>query len=392
MSKLLLSIDDCVFKHNGIYYVKSVDVADLLSRYGRVFEQVRVVARIVDSDELSDNAILIDDKCLEVYEVPLFKGIKQYVSSFPIIKKRLRNVTDGCDACVLRMPSNLGHLVWKRVVAAKIPYAVEVVYDSYGGYHYQTGLYRILGMVIHKNLQRTCFGADGVACVTERYLQKYYYTKKSTGFTSHYSSIFLDKSFYSAPRNWVAKDVYTIAHIAQPIVVTNGRKGHVEVIKALALLKQEGYNVRVRFAGHGNPEELLRLRNLAERLGVADRVEFVGLLPKQELRKLLLESDLYVMPTRAEGLPRAIIEAMAVGLPCISTRVSGNPELLQSQYLLDYDDVRGLADTIKTFITDAQAYEEASNYNFANSLKYERSILQKRRDEFYSNLKRLKII
>ena len=68
-------------------------------------------------------------------------------------------------------------------------------------------------------------------------------------------------------------------------------------------------------------------RNLkkAKDLGIDDFVEFTGLLASaSEVRQKLKDSDMYVFPTLAEGLPRGIIEAMAVGLPCISSPV-GDP-------------------------------------------------------------------
>ncbi len=88
-----------------------------------------------------------------------------------------------------------------------------------------------------------------------------------------------------------------------------------------------------------------------------------------------MESNLAVLPTKAEGLPRVVIESMAMGLPCISSNVSGNQELLDEEYLLEYSDIDALANTIIHVISDSVEYESVSARNFENSKKYEASNL-----------------
>ena len=157
----------------------------------------------------------------------------------------------------------------------------------------------------------------------------------------------------------------------------------------MKILKDEGVIVNLTFAGEDWDNGFELLGNYAKELGVEKQVEFAGFLNRQQLSDMLDESDLFVLPTRAEGLPRVIIEAMAKGLPCVSTKVSGNHELLANEYLVDYDDVPALAKSIKTLVTDKTAYEKASKDNFENSQQYESSLLEVRRNKFYQQLKDL---
>lgn len=170
-------------------------------------------------------------------------------------------------------------------------------------------------------------------------------------------------------------------------VVYNGRKGYIEVLKALKLLKEKGVIVNVQFAGEDYFGGITKLKKLAQKLSVDKQIGFLGYLSREELSNFLDGADLYVMPTRAEGLPRVIIEAMAKGLPCISTNVSGNGELIDSEFLIEYEDVQGLANKIEKLVSSKEVYERLSEENFNNSLKYEASILEKRRDLFYSKLR-----
>ena len=179
----------------------------------------------------------------------------------------------------------------------------------------------------------------------------------------------------------------TIAHVANKIFF-EGRKGHKESIEAIALLKKNGIHVNIKFAGAIVDNNSQKLMNYAEHLGVSSHVSFVGYIDRNQLDQFLTTADLFILPTKAEGLPRVLIEAMAKGLPCISTRVSGNSELIGDEFLVSYNDVAGLAEKISVFVSNKEVYEKESERNFIKSLSYESSLLQQRRDEFYSQLKK----
>ena len=159
------------------------------------------------------------------------------------------------------------------------------------------------------------------------------------------------------------------------------------MIDAVKILKDRGFLVDVSFAGKDYYNGVPQLEQYAKEMGVGDRVHFAGFLSREALENYLEQSDLYVMPTRAEGLPRVIIEAMAKGLPCLTTDVSGNSELVDKEQMFDFDNPTEIADKIERIITSPELYEEVSKSNFERSLQYEAEILQKRRDDFYYKLK-----
>jgi len=386
--KLLLVCDDTIISCEGKYYFPSQERYDFYCRYLRVFEELRLGARVEYQQKLNQAWIPITcESRLEYYPLPSFHGPKEYLRQYLATGKIMRHIVDGCDAAVLRLPSTVAQRAYRQVRKAGIPYAVEVVFDSYDGYKSATKLsLRIIYYIIYRQLVDACRNADGVSCVTEHYLQRRYFSTKPNAFTSHYSSLALDKSFYGAARTFPQKKEFVIAHTAKQVMF-KGRKGHNELIQAAKLLKDQGIYVQVHFAGNDYNDGIRQLTEFAESLGVAEQIHFVGFLNRSELSDFLDKSDLYVLPTKAEGLPRVIIEAMAKGLPCITTPVSGNPELLPEHFLVDYDDVQTLANRIAELVTSEQCYEKASLDNFQQSRKYEASLLQKRRDEFYTELK-----
>lgn len=102
-------------------------------------------------------------------------------------------------------------------------------------------------------------------------------------------------------------------------------KGFAVLIEALALLRERGVEAELRIVGDGPTRGALEAQIAA--LGLADRVTLTGELPPAEVSRELAGSDLFCMASFSEGLPVSIMEAMAVGVPVVSTWIAGIPEL-----------------------------------------------------------------
>jgi glycosyltransferase involved in cell wall biosynthesis len=107
----------------------------------------------------------------------------------------------------------------------------------------------------------------------------------------------------------------------------------------------------------------------------------------EEVRAQLDQADLFILPSRQEGLPRAMVESMARALPCIGSRVGGIPELLASDDLVPPGDVMALAEKIREVLTDPQRLAAMSLRNLTLSRQYHEEILRKTRFRFYEHLK-----
>ena len=164
---------------------------------------------------------------------------------------------------------------------------------------------------------------------------------------------------------------------------------NIQLIKMLRLLKERNLTPKVSIVGVDYRNGISMLQKKCEELGVEQQVTFTGRLNRSKLSETLETGDLFVFPTAAEGLPRVVIEAMAKGLPCVISDVSGNPELVSDDMLVNYLDVEQLTNKVERLIKDKVLYETTSRHNYQRSLDYEASILEKRRDEFYKKLKAL---
>lgn len=387
MAKLLISCDDYIFRFDGKYYFKNKEWYDFYQRYLRVFDALKICNRVIDEQELKNNRILCDDNRIEIHPLPIFHGPIQYAKQYFAIGRSMKSAVNGCDAAILRLPSTVAQRLSKQVIKAGIPFATEIVFDARDGAETSNNLIeKLLWFIIDKQMRTTCLKADGVACVTANYLQQRYFSVKPYHFENNYSTLALEKSFFTGPRKFPKKKVLSIAHVDLQIGL-HSRKGTDIIIQALAKLKQKGIYLNINFAGDDWDNSTEKILAYADEYGIKEQVACPGFLTRLQLDKFLNESDLFVLPTKAEGLPRVIIEAIAKGLPTVTTPASGNPELIPAHYLVDFFDVDTLANRIEELATNMEAYEKASSVNYQHSLQYEASILQRRRDLFYTELK-----
>lgn len=106
----------------------------------------------------------------------------------------------------------------------------------------------------------------------------------------------------------------------------NVQKGLDHLLRAYASIKDQVAEADLWLVGHGPERD--RLEKLAATLGIAEKVHFFGWLAPEEIKILYSTCDLFVLPSLDEGMPNALLEAMAVGLPCLGTKVAGTSDLI----------------------------------------------------------------
>jgi sugar transferase (PEP-CTERM/EpsH1 system associated) len=150
-----------------------------------------------------------------------------------------------------------------------------------------------------------------------------------------------------------------IGTVGRPMKVKN----HQLMIRALKRLREQGYPVHFAIVGD-TPLRSLKdeLVALAQSLGVADRVHFLGF--QSDVPGYLNMFDIFVLPSLSEGCSNVIQEAMATGLPIVASRVGGNPELVQdgeTGLLFESNSVEALARALQTLLDDPQKAQALGN-------------------------------
>lgn len=143
------------------------------------------------------------------------------------------------------------------------------------------------------------------------------------------------------------------------------RKGVDILITSMVLLKTRNVDCQLTVGGGGDLEGF---RKLAAEKGVGDRITFLGWVGEEAVHDLLVTSDVFVLPSRAENQPVAILEAMARGLPVVSTKIGAIPEQVldgNSGYLVPPGDAEALADALAKLLTDPRRRQEFGNAAYA---------------------------
>lgn len=338
-----------------------------IERYLSLDDNVIVYARVVDEDQFENRWSLISSRVRIVGDNTLSgSGLKELVKQ--------------ADGIIVRLPSFLGNRACAIAHALNKPYLVEMVGCAWDSLVNHGMIGKMIAPCYYVLTKRNVYRASHVLYVTERFLQNRYPTK---GQVMSCSDVAIEVN-----RNEVlSRRLNRINSQRQHLVIgTIGAvdvsyKGQAEVIKALGILKGRGdARFEYQLVGNGNRSALMQVVNECH---VFKQVSFVGGVPHEEINDWLDSIDVYIQPSRTEGLPRAVIEAQGRGLPCFGTRVGGIPELLREDALFDMD--KNVAKTIANLLQSITATKEIelAMDNLARAERFNSSCLDERRDSFY---------
>jgi len=163
----------------------------------------------------------------------------------------------------------------------------------------------------------------------------------------------------------------------------NANKNHIQALKALSKLTKTNFHYLI--VGNGESEQ--KLKKAVDELMLQDKVSFLGF--RRDVPELLTASDVFILTSRREGLPKAVLEAMAVGLPIIATDVRGNRDLVKSGengYLVPLDDVEQTAIAIERLINSENLRRSMGEKSKELVKQYDLQCILKEMEEIYDNI------
>ncbi|WP_407572316.1 glycosyltransferase [Deinococcus altitudinis] len=360
------------------------------ARYLMVFSDVRVVARVREVPSVGGSMKPASGDGVAFAAVPHFLGPRQYLQRSVQVRRAIGKAVRDPQAGVvlLRVPGTLSSVAFAAL--GKRRFAAEVVGDPYDQHapgvrdHPLQALFR---RIYTRQMTEQCRRSSVTAYVTAEALQRRYPT---SGQAFALSDVDLPPEAYSArPRIWHPEPHEAVMVCTLELNI----KGVDVAIAAVRVLRDRGVDVRLRIVGDG----LLRpeFERQAADLGVADQVLFVGAVAGGEaVRAQLDQGDVFLMPSRQEGLPRAMVEAMARGLPALGAEIGGIPELLGPHELFALSGTTALqaetvADALQRLLADPARYGALSARNLEVAHGYANAALKDTRLRFYQAVRAL---
>lgn len=375
--KILFTSEAVVEICNGKYYKTSFQpFIERYSSFGKV-----VFCAFCRNVEKSGQSVL-DTSNVEFLFMEKETNPKTLIGARKRNIAKLQKAVAECDIVVSHLPSDIGMHAVEICKKTGKPYFLGVVgcaWDAYWNYSWQG---KIVAPYLMWKMKKVVSMSPFAFYVTQQFLQSRY---PCSGTTIGCSNVEID----TPSEETLQRRLKTIDSIKEEVkIVTvaavNVRyKGQEFVIRALKKLNTElGHKYHYYLIGGGDNSFL---KGVAEEAGVTQYVHFVGPKPHEEIDHLLDEMHVYIQPSRQEGLPRAVIEAMSRALPVFGARTAGIPELLLPECVFNNCDVAKIEELLHGL--DKNTMVKYAKRNFNEAKNYASPMLNARRTVFYTNIK-----
>ena len=331
----------------------------------------------IDPKEISKFTKFSDEN----FSVVAIEDLKSVRSMFKSgqVEQKIREAVQSHDIIVARLPSRNGNIAAVYAKELNKPLLTEFVACTLDAYWYHSFKGKLIAYYYFLKQKKIMKDVQYCIYVTKQFLQGRY---PSAGKSINCSNVVINQIDENSLPQRLAKikakdkdEPYLLGSIGAVNMVY---KGHADVIQALAELKKKGLNFKYKIVGQGDPE---RLNNIIKQYSVEDRVELVGPLKHAQVFEFLDDIDIYIHPSRTEGLPRSPIEAMSRACPIIASDAGGTPEILNERSMFRNGNVNEIIQRLSQVSKEMLAEEAERCFNLSKDYKEE--VLTSRRNKFY---------
>ncbi len=367
------------YDDRGVYYEYAYH--ELFERYSYLADEITFMMRT--RQIYGDKVFTPVPPQVKVVSVPDFKKPELYFRNKPEAERIVSRQVMASDILVLRSQSSVAQLALKYIKKYDKPYIIEAVGCSWDSYWNHGLIGKLVAPGMFFKTRSAIRKAPYVCYVTESFLQKRY---PARGKTLSCSNVVLDEISEDVLEKRLERlssfdPEYSLV-LGTAAALDTRYKGQEYVIRALKDMKDMGYNVRYRLAGGMNGrQDSCFLRELSEKLGVSELVSFEGSLDMEQMKAFYDSLDIYIQPSKQEGLPRSVIEAMSRGCPVTGTDIAGIPELIRPELLFRKGSPDEVIKGIRKVLSSDLKKEAADNFRKAR--KFRRRELTEKRQLFY---------
>ena len=374
--------------NNGDVYTTGQMGANYFSRFEESFDSITVIGYYENENEgnsskkvekINNDSSFLSYHLVEGSQINI---IGQVFTTYKI-RKAFRSLIKSHDKIATKAPSLIAPYVVKGSIEINKQVLVDMVGCPFDAYWNHSFLGKMVAPFMWGHTKYALRKTTHAMYVTNEFLQKRYPCDgKSIGCS--------DVSLPLVSERVLESRLYKIKNknTNEPIIIgTIGAvdvkyKGQGYIIKALSRLHKEGIKFEYHLVGGGSQKKLKRM---AREHGVEKNIKFLGTIKHDDIFKFLDSIDVYIQPSKTEGLPRALIEAMSRGCPCLGSNVGGIPELLKDNSVFEKGDNNGVYNLLLNM--DTQRLINDAKNNFEKAKEYESSVLKKKRKLFYESFK-----
>ncbi len=323
----------------------------------------------------------LENMGIKVYNVPIprkITAIKEMISSY----KKIKKVCSENNYDILHCHSPIGGVLARFAFKDFRKKGGKLIYTAHG-FHFFKGA-PIKNWIIFYPIEKFC--SRYTDCLITINKEDY---KRAKNFKAkevkYVPGIGIDtKKIKDIKKNRKILNEFNIKD--EVVLVSVGelsnRKNHKVILKALEKVKG---NFKYIICGQGaKKEELIKI---SKELNLQEKVEFLGY--RQDVKEILKASDIFCFPSKQEGLPVALMEAMASGLPVICSDIRGNKDLIENKkggYLLKSYDIDEYSIKIQELIENKFLREEMGNFNLEKIKDFDRKKVNTIMEEIYNEL------
>lgn len=327
---------------------------------------------------------MIDKDAIKFVHVDKINSLGSLLFGIHKNNKTVSGLVKMVDVCVAHIPAFHSESVIRYAKKFGIPYMTVVVgcsWDSYWNYNFKG---KILAPFCYFSLKKAQSNAPYSIYVTNSFLQKRYPT---TGKWIGCSNVNLSTGVNGVLEHRIEQLIYrektnAVMKIGTAAAIDVPYKGQAYVIEAIGILKKEGFSFEYHLVGGGISK---MLKKLAIQYNVEDCVFFHGRVAHDKIVEFLDDLDIYIQPSKQEGLPRATIEAMSRGCLCLGSNIAGIPELLDSRFLFPKGDAKSISNILRHISFDECKRQACRNYEVAK--EYDKDVLNAKRAKFINEFK-----
>ena len=382
MTTGLFCFDGPLYKDKNGTYCSITLTNEMFNRYFSVVDKLYVVVRAFSSDKTYKqlNMKPLDTNNISVIEVKNLLSPKGILFGKRKFKKEIKNTVEKSDLIFARMPSQTSNAVLEMARKLKKQYLVEVGGCAWDSFWNHGIIGKLLAPYMYLSARRNIKKAQYATYVTKYFLQKRY---PNNNVTTNCSNVYLSNINDNVLKQRLEKiEKMDIKHpvLGQAVNSIDVKyKGEHLIIRAMKALKEQGIIAEYQIVGPGKGTFL---KKEAEKYGVSDQVKLIGALTKEEIFNWNKNIDIYVQPSKQEGLPRSVIEAMSTGCPCIGSNIAGIPELIDDNCIFNPDNNKNIIEVLLNINNKNEAIKQ-SKRNFQNSKQYNLKDIEKRRKRIF---------